>query len=90
MLLDLGSPQTIRSLHYLPAANGLIATYEVYAGKSTDQMKRIAEGEFSNIRNNPIQQDVSFPAVTARYVRLKATRMVNESETVKYEKVVVR
>jgi alpha-L-fucosidase len=90
VLLDLGSPQTIRSLHYLPAENGLIATYEVYAGQSTDQMTRVAEGEFSNIRNNPIQQDVSFPAVSARYVRLKATRMVNESETVKYEKVVVR
>ena len=90
VLLDLGEPQTIRSLHYLPAKNGLIATYEIYAGLSPEQMTRVAEGEFSNIRNNPILQDVTFPAVQARYVRLKATRMVNESETVKYEKVVVK
>ena len=90
VLLDLGEMQTIRSLHYLPAQNGLIANYEVWAGATPTQLTRIAEGEFSNIRNNPILQDVTFPAVQTRYVRLKATRMVNESETVKYKKVVVK
>ena len=40
----------------------------------------VSSGEFSNIKNNPILQSVYFTPVTARYVLLKAVRMVeNES-----------
>lgn len=36
----------------------------------------VSSGEFSNIKNNPILQSVYFSPVTARYVLLKAVRMV--------------
>ena len=35
---------------------------------------------FSNIKNNPILQSVYFTPVNARYVQLKATRMIHDSE----------
>lgn len=90
VVLDLGKVRQIHSLHYKPAQNGMISHYEIYVGETLDKMRLIISGEFSNIRNNPIMQDVYFAPTDTRYVRLKAKQMVNESETVKYEKVVVQ
>lgn len=90
VVLDLGEIRQVHSLHYKPAQNGMISNYIIEAGQSPDAMLPIASGEFSNIRNNPITQDVYFAPVYARYIRLKAQRMVNESETVKYEKIVAQ
>ncbi len=87
--LDLGEKRQIRSLHYKPAHLGLITNYEILAGESPDNLKPIAYGEFSNIRNNPIMQDVYFAPTDCRYVQLKAVRLVNEAEPVSYEKIVI-
>ena len=90
VVLDLGEIRQIHSLHYQPAQNGMISHYEIYVGKTLDEMRPIMSGEFSNTRNNPIRQDVYFAPTDTRYVRLRAKQMVNESETVKYEKVIVQ
>ena len=42
----------------------------------------ITKGEFSNIKNNPIAQSVRFAPTKARVLVLKATRMVNEGDSV--------
>ena len=52
-------------------------------------MKRIAAGEFANIRNNPIMQDVYFAPADCRYVQLKAVRLVNESEPASFDKIII-
>ncbi len=88
--LDLGKKCQLHSLHYLPAHLGLISNYEILVGDTPDDLKQIASGEFSNIRNNPIMQDVYFAPVDARYVQLKAVRLVNEGEPVSYEKIVIQ
>lgn len=86
IVLDLGSPKTIRSFHYLPdqgeLPKGLISNYEITVGQDSANVSTVVkQGEFSNIKNNPILQSVYFSPVSARYVSLKATRMVNEGET---------
>ena len=60
---------------------GLIAAYEISVGMEANAVNQVvSSGEFSNIKNNPILQSVYFTPVTARYVLLKAVRMVeNES-----------
>ena len=88
--LDLGAVQTLHSLHYKPASTGMVANYEILAGESLDALKPIAAGEFSNIRNNPIMQDVYFAPTNARYVVLRATRMVKDGEAMKYDQLIVR
>jgi alpha-L-fucosidase len=90
VLMDLGSMQTIGSLHYQPANSGLISSYEIYAGTDSANMRKMASGEFSNIRNNPIMQDVYFSPVEARYVELRAVRMVTDGERIRYEKLIVK
>ena len=92
--LDLGKAQTVSACFYQPdqtaAHEGMISNYELYLGMSTDKMEKVAEGEFSNIRNNPMMQEVYFTPTTARYVTLRATRMVKSGEAIKYEKLVIK
>lgn len=90
MTLDLGKVITLRSLHYKPTTTGMVSNYEILVGESLDALKPIAQGEFSNIRNNPIMQDVFFAPVNTRYVVLRATRMVNEGEPMKYDQLIVK
>ena len=40
----------------------------------------VAKDEFSNIKNNPILQSVYVTPLKARYVQLKATRMIHDGE----------
>lgn len=81
LLVDLGTEQTVSSFHYLPDQSeynkGLIAAYEISVGTEAGAVNQVvSSGEFSNIKNNPILQSVYFSPVTARYVLLKAVRMV--------------
>lgn len=87
LIIDLGEERTIQTLRYLPDQSeynkGLISSFELFVGDKPDDLKRsIAIGEFSNIKHNPIVQSVFFTPVKTRYVLLKATRMVNENESV--------
>ncbi|MEG1564944.1 MAG: alpha-L-fucosidase [Bacteroides sp.] len=84
LLIDLGSEQTISHLSYLPAqhpsAQGMIASYVLYAGSDAKQVnRRIAEGEFSNIKNNPIAQTLSFAPFKTRYLLLKVKQTIDEA-----------
>lgn len=86
LVLDLGSEQTISSFHYLPDQSeygkGRIATYELRVGSDANSINQLVKsGEFSNIQNNPIMQSLYFSPVKARYIELKAVRMVKEGET---------
>ena len=85
ILIDLGENRTIHSFYYLPDqseySKGLISSYELSAGITEEAMQVVAQGEFSNIRNNPILQNMYFSPVEARYFKLKATRMVDESDS---------
>jgi len=85
VLIDLGQKRLIRSFYYLPDQHsyhkGLIANYELSVGLSPDKIDQVVtKGEFSNIRNHPVWQSVFFAPVYARYVVLKATRMIRENE----------
>ena len=89
LTLDLGNKRQIRSFHYKPAQSGIVTNYEIWAGDSPYTLKCIAAGEFSNIRNNPIMQDVYFAPFDCRYVQFKAVRLVSESESASYDKIII-
>ena len=48
---------------------------------------KVSEGEFGNIKNNPIEQRISFPEEKARYIRLTAVRTVDNAETIVYGEI---
>lgn len=87
LVIDLGGEKTISSFHYLPDQStynkGLVAGYEIGVSTSAEaEPKVVASGEFSNIKNNPILQSVFFTPVKARFVTLRATKMVEPGTTV--------
>lgn len=92
--LDLGKTQQVKSFFYVPGrdkdARGLVSNYEILIGQSLDAMQVVASGEFSNIRNNPVMQSVYFTPVDARFVTLRATRMVVPGEKLGFDKIAVR
>lgn len=94
VVIDLGGERSVRSFHYLPDqseySQGLVAKYEILAGLTPDQLTTVAQGEFSNIRNNPIAQSVYFTPVTARYLVFRAVGMVKEGERIGMAEIAVR
>jgi len=94
VMIDLGKQQQVKAFYYLPEQNaapkGLVANYELYAGNTKDNMHLVASGEFSNIRNHPVMQEVYFTPTDARYLKLKAVRMVKEGETVGFDKIAIQ
>lgn len=91
---DLGETRTVHSFFYLPPQSvgnvGTAANYELWVGDAPEAMRKVAEGEFANIRNQPVLQEVYFTPVAARYVQLRATRMVRPGESLGYDKVAIQ
>lgn len=87
IVIDLGKECTISSFHYLPDQSeynkGLIANFQLSVGNEISAINHVVkEGEFSNIKNNPILQSIYFAPVTARFVKLKAKRMVDDGDEI--------
>ena len=78
--IDMQKTRSINAFTYLPRQDGSVQnmtdrfTFEV----STDgsKWKTVADGEFSNLRANPIELTEQFDTVKARYVRFTGTRSV--------------
>lgn len=90
VLMDLGQSRTVSALHYQPAQKGIATHYEILVGDDPSQLRTLTTGEFSNIRNNPIRQDVYLTPTPARYIMLRALRTVDGSKRLLFDKLVVR
>lgn len=95
LLIELQEEHLVSSLHFLPDQGepnkGLIANYEIRVGVSKDAVNQLVKsGEFSNIQNNPVMQSVFFTPVKARYIELKATRMIRAGESMGFAELGVK
>lgn len=90
VVMDLGNEKLVGSLHYKPSSDGIITHYQILAGCSPDSLTTVATGEFSNIRNNPVMQDVYFTPRLARYVVLRALKTLIPNQPLKYDALLVK
>ena len=95
LLIELQEERLVSSLHFLPDQGepnkGLIANYEIRVGVSKGAVNQLVKsGEFSNIQNNPVMQSVFFTPVKARYIELKATRMIHAGEPMGFAELGVK
>jgi len=79
--IDMGKAQSIRTFTYLPRqdkqTDGMADRYVFYTSKDGVTWQKVAEGEFSNIRSNPVEQVVQLShAVVARYFKFSILRVV--------------
>lgn len=86
VIIDLGNEITIKGFTYTPQQIGnplnLISNYEFYTSIDGKNWTKQSEGEFSNIKNNPIEQIKTFDAVRTKYLRFVAQSGVDRCKTI--------
>lgn len=84
LTLDLGKEQPVAALTFLPrqdgSAHAVVDKYRLEWSNDGSTWSKPLEGEFSNIRANPVEQRVSLPAGTkTRYVRFTALGVLEKN-----------
>jgi alpha-L-fucosidase len=91
LVIDLGSEQTLSGFRYLPDQNrwssGLIANYQFDVSTDKARWKTASQGEFSNIKNNPVWQVKKFEPTEARYIRLRTLKNSDGNSRTGYAEV---
>lgn len=80
----MGTARRIAGFAYLPRQDwnfrGVVDRYRFEtSADGAHWTTQIAEGEFANIQNNPMLQEVTFAPTAARYFRFTALRDVQQS-----------
>ncbi|WP_294296536.1 discoidin domain-containing protein [uncultured Chryseobacterium sp.] len=82
LTIDTGRQQSINGITYLPRqdgnSDGMVSHYRIEVSNDGSHWLTASEGEFSNIKANPVEQQVSFKKpVSGRYLRFNAIRVVS-------------
>ena len=78
MLMDWDKEQTVKGFRYLPpldSDDGIVTHYTLWGSTDWTDWTKLASGEFSNIVNNPIWQDLSFEPTPVRMLKFDADRL---------------
>ena len=77
-VVDMGKVQQVAAFSYLPrqdkATDAMTDQYRLELSTSGNNWVTVAEGEFSNLRANPIELKVNFEPTKARYFRFTGKR----------------
>ena len=86
-IIDLGNIYRISGFTYTPDQNryasGIINEYRFSVSKNGEKWKDVVEGEFSNIKNNPIEQVIRFRSAKGRFIRLESVSTVDDVKEMK-------
>ena len=66
---------------------GIITNYQFYVSNDNVEWKLVDEGEFSNIKNNPLWQTKKFATEKARYIKLRALKNTEGNDNTGYAEV---
>ncbi len=92
LVIDLGNELKICGFRYYPYQNmweppGVITNYQFYVSADNVEWKLLDQGEFSNIKNNPVWQIKKFSPEKARYFKLRALRNTAGNDYIGYAEV---
>ena len=85
--IDMGKTENVSGFRYLPGqggTEGIVTHYQFYVSEDSKEWKIADEGEFSNIKNNPLWQVKEFKPVKARYIRLRALHNTQQNDAAGY------
>lgn len=81
IIIDLGTEVNLKGFTYMPMQNrymsGVIQHYSFAVSTDGKSWKTVSAGEFGNIANSPIEQKISFGTVSAKFIKLKATKTLD-------------
>ncbi len=91
LVIDLGSKQNLNGFRYLPDqgkwSSGIVTNYEFYVSDNNKVWELVDQGEFSNIKNNPVWQIKKFAPKKARYIKLRAMKNTAGDDVAGYAEV---
>ena len=91
LVIDLGHKYDLCGFKYLPDQNkwssGIITNYQFSISEDNINWKQLDEGEFSNIKNNPVWQIKRFAPEKGRYIRLRALKNASGDNVAGYSEV---
>jgi alpha-L-fucosidase len=91
LVIDLGKEENLSGFKYYPEQNSwepsIITNYQFYVSNDNKEWKLVDEGEFSNIKNNPLWQTKKFAAEKARYIKLRALKNTEGNDNIGYAEV---
>jgi alpha-L-fucosidase len=84
--VDLGATLKLKGFIYLPrqdhTAHGMVDQYTFQVSTDGQTWKTVAEGEFGNLRANPVEQAIAFEPVSARYFKFIARHALEKNHAV--------
>jgi alpha-L-fucosidase len=88
LVIDLGKELGITGFKYHPDMGlwgpGIITDYQFSVSTDNRVWKVVSEGEFPNIKNNPLWQTQTFAPERARYIRFRALRNAENNNNIGY------
>jgi alpha-L-fucosidase len=91
LVISLGKEENIKGFKYLPDARpwagGIISQYQFFVSSDNENWQLVSEGEFSNIKNNPLWQVKEFPPVSAKFIKFRALQNIENNSKVGYAEV---
>jgi alpha-L-fucosidase len=91
LVIDLGAALTLSGFKYYPEQNSwqpaIITHYGFYTSTDGKKWKFVSEGEFANIKNNPLWQTKQFEPVTARYIKFQALKNTENNTRIGYAEI---
>ena len=91
LVIDLGNEQNLCGFRYFPDqvlwGPGIITHYQFYVSNDNIEWKLVDQGEFSNIKNNPLWQIKKFAPEKARYIKLRALSNTEGNDNTGYAEI---
>lgn len=91
LVIDLGSVQNLSGFKYHPDQGmwgpGIITHYEFYVSSDNKEWKLADQGEFSNIKNNPLWQIKKISPEKTRYIKLRAVKNTENDSNCGYAEI---
>ncbi len=83
LVVDMGRACTLAGFTYLPrqdrTAHGMVDQFAFFVSGDGQTWQPAAEGEFANVRNNPVEQTIPFAPAKARYFKFVAKHAVEKN-----------
>ena len=89
ILVDMEQSKMVSGFRYLPpqnTRNGIITHYSLWTSENGNDWTKVCSGEFPNVVNNPIWQNLTFKATKARFIRLDGEQ-ISEGDRVLYSDI---
>lgn len=91
IVIDLGALYSVNGFTYLPSQErypfGIVTDYELYLSTNGMQWNLATKGEFSNVVNSRLEQEVRFKATNTRFMKLKAIKTDGEDPRASFAEI---